>query len=448
MARILLVEDDSNACKVMAIALQGKGHQVVTAGGLEEAETCLHQGCFDIVLTDLRMDGRNAGLEVVQSAVQLQPKAKVLLITAYASAETAVAAMRMGAFDYLTKPVSSEDLEMAIERALSLRPSGPGESEELKDVDPMLVGSSIVMQRLRERLRRIAEREFTVLITGESGTGKELAAKFIHQHSKRARGPFVPVHCGAIPFDLFEAELFGFRKGSFTGATHHRQGLIEAADGGTLFLDEVGEMPPTAQVKLLRVLQDHRVRHIGEDRERAVDVRIIAATNRDLLEETRKGRFREDLFYRLNVIPIRMPPLRERPEDIPELVQHILKRSGSSNVRITDACMRRLSHLPYPGNVRELENMIHRMLAIFPDGVWDEAVLDEACGVEDVFVGVDLDAFQEEKIGLDEWLQQLEIRLIRQALAKSKGNMTEAAKALGISFRSLRYRMRKLGLRK
>lgn len=445
MADILLVEDEANARQVLTLGLEGRGHIVSAAAGPDEARKLLESKGFDIVLTDLRMNGHDAGIDVVRMAVDLCPRAKTLLLTAYASAETAVEAMKLGAFDYLTKPVSAEELGQAIERALASNDESSAEHRSTTK-DEVFVGESMVMQRVRERLLRAAAKDFTVLITGESGTGKELAARFVHKHSSRGSGPFMPVHCGAIPEGLFESELFGHCKGSFTGADTDRSGLIESADGGILFLDEVGEMPLTAQVKLLRVLQDMKVRRVGEEIERKVDVRIVAATNRDLGEAVKQGVFREDLFYRLNVVPIHMPALRQRREDIPALVESLLKHWAGDKARISDSCMQRLSKLPLLGNVRELENLLQRLVALSEGDMLDESLLDDFYpNLENG--SLTLDELQQQGVNLDQALESTERRLLSEALQESKGNATKAAGILGISFRSIRYRLKKLGMK-
>jgi len=449
MADLLLVEDEANARKILTMGLEMQGHQVVACDGSAAAEAALKKQHFDVVLTDLRMDGRDAGIEVIQISQRLQSETPILLLTAYASAETAVAAMKEGAFDYLTKPVSTEELADAVERALASSAddarSEPAAGEELQRNADVLIGETPVMQRVRERLRRGAKSEFTVLITGESGTGKELAARFVHQNSSRSHGPFVPVHCGAIPESLFESELFGYRKGAFTGAETDRIGLIEAADGGTLFLDEVGEMPLTAQVKLLRVLQEKRVRRVGDDHEREVDARIIAATNRDLESAVKRGLFREDLFFRLNVVPVHLPPLRQRREDIPLLARAIIRQWGGGRVRLNDKCLQRLMQLPLMGNVRELENLLQRMLALSDKDDLDVGLLNELYpGTSGGAQQLSLASLQEREQSLDSCMQAIERQLIDEALNESSGSITRAAERLGITFRSLRYRLKKM----
>ncbi len=457
MAEILLVEDEANARKVLSLGLEFQGHQVCGCASPGEADQQLQTRTFDVVLTDLRMEDRDAGLEVIDMVRKQQPHARVLLLTAYASADTAVAAMKQGAFDYLTKPVSSEELASAVERALfdavsdsadarrseTGLESGPDQPFVATAAGDMLMGESEPMQRVRDRLKRSASSDFTVLISGESGTGKELAARMVHAYSSRAKGVFIPVHCGAIPDGLFESELFGHRRGSFTGAEFDRAGLIESANGGTLFLDEVGEMPVSVQVKLLRVLQDKRVRRVGEDREHDVDVRVIAATNRDLEAEVRRGNFREDLFFRLNVVPVHMPPLRQHKEDIPLLARAIVRQYSEGRARLTDECLQKLVSLSFMGNVRELENLLQRMLALSETSDLDIKLLAEV--YSDVHIGseVSLDSMQEQEGDLDVWVAAIEQQLIDEALARTGGNITRAAKELGISFRSLRYRLKK-----
>ncbi|MDQ6959055.1 MAG: sigma-54 dependent transcriptional regulator [Mariprofundaceae bacterium] len=307
----------------------------------------------------------------------------------------------------------------------------------------------MAMRRVRERLLRVARRDFTVLISGESGTGKEVAARFVHAHSSRSRGSFVPVHCGAIPADLFESELFGHVRGAFTGAEHNRGGLMESANGGTLFLDEIGDMPLAIQVKLLRVLQDHWVRRVGAEEERKIDVRVVAASNRDLAAEVERGNFRQDLFYRLNVVPVHMPPLRQRQEDIPLLVDHLLMRwsQGEERLRLAPETMKKLASLPLPGNVRELENLLQRMIALTDDSVLTPSILNELRIEEAPGKELSLRQLQEDGVNLDDALEDVERRLVRQALDESHGNITRGAELLGVSFRSLRYRLRKLGLK-
>ncbi len=459
MANILLVENEWNARQVLSLGLETVGHDVLTCADPYEAEQALKKQSFDVVLTDLRMDGRDAGLDVIRMAANLCPQAQIILLTAYASADTAVEAMREGAFDYLTKPVSSEELSRAVERALGARHEQIKEIakdkpkklchknlEKIKrDTRFEMVGESLLMQRVKDRLSRASKRDFTVLITGESGTGKELAARFVHSHSTRSASSFVAIHCGAIPEGLFESELFGHRKGAFTSADRNRIGLVESAQGGTLFLDEIGDMPLSIQVKLLRVLQERSFRPVGSDDEITADVRIVAATNRDLMEEVKQGRFREDLFYRLNVIPVHLPALRQRREDIPDIVAVLVERSGGG-VNIPDVCMEALKALPLLGNVRELENILQRLMALSDGDELDVTLLDDMSQARDD-AQFSLADMQRANLDLDQVLEGIEKQLLQEALEQTQGNATQAGKLLGISFRSMRYRLKKLGMK-
>ncbi|MDQ7004591.1 MAG: sigma-54 dependent transcriptional regulator [Ghiorsea sp.] len=452
MADILLVEDEANVRDILTLSINSFGHEVIACASPSEAKDHMEAQQFNLIITDLRMEGYDAGLDVLRMAKEKQPQASTLLLTAYASSETAVEAMRQGAFDYITKPVSRTELGEVIERALSsssaeqTHHSTPGIPQTREVEGTQLIGTSLVMNHVRERLQRAARRDFTVLISGESGTGKELAARLLHESSLRQHQPFVPVHCGAIPENLFESELFGYVKGAFTGAEKNKIGLIESANGGTLFLDEIGEMPLHTQVKLLRVLQEMKVRPVGSTNEKAIDIRIVAATNRDLAEEVQQGNFREDLFYRLNVIPVHMPPLRQRREDIPAICQVILKRLGVEHINISPSCMQKISHLPLAGNVRELENTLQRMLALSDDGALDISLLQEYQTTSQSSE-LSLKNMQDKGINLDTQLEEIEKALIKQALNQSHGNATKAAKLLGIGFRSIRYRLEKLGLK-
>jgi len=448
MADLLLVDDEANARLVMSLNLQQRGHVVTECSGAHEALLALDNHAFDVVVTDLRMEQADSGLKVVQKVAQ-NNATRVLLLTAYASAETAVSAMKMGAFDYLTKPVSADDLAAAVERALQdmAAVSKPEVVERVVVDQGLLIGDSLPMQRVRERLLRAAKRDFTVLISGESGTGKELSARFVHEASARAAGPLVVVHCAAIPEGLFESELFGHCKGAFTGAEQHRQGLVEAANGGTLFLDEIGEMPLSAQVKMLRMLQEHKVRRVGEQEERTVDVRVIAATNRDLDDEVKQGRFREDLFYRLNVVPVHLPPLRQRSDDLPLLISKLLaKITGDSEQPAPDALVQRIAKLPMMGNVRELENMLQRLVALSDEGALDLSLLDDVSS-SGMPTDLSLAALKASGVDLDVWMARIERELLQQAMDESEASATKAAKLLGVSFRSMRYRLQKLGLK-
>ena len=378
------------------------------------------------------------GLDIVRYITEHHPQTPVAVITAYGSAENAVAALKAGAFDYLSKPVGLEQLRTLIKSALRL----PGGVEGNDDPLQSLIGDSPSMQQVRAMIEKLARSQAPIYISGESGSGKELAARLIHSRSARAAGTFVPVNCGAIPENLMESEFFGYRKGAFTGADSERDGFFHAAHGGTLFLDEVADLPLAMQVKLLRAIQEKRVRKVGSVAEEPVDVRIICATHRNLRELVDKGAFRQDLYYRLNVIELRMPPLRERMEDIVPLVESVLRRVfGDSPPRLSSGAVKALSLYSFPGNVRELENILERATALCSG---------DAIEVEDLHLGPEEIAGGEEQgrgsETLDDYLNRLERQAILEALQKAEGNRTAAARLLGVTFRSMRYRLERLGI--
>jgi two-component system response regulator PilR (NtrC family) len=437
----------------LAIYLKRAGHKVETVGSTTEARATIRGHAFDVVITDLRMpDG--TGLDVLQESKKLHPDTQVVVVTAYATAETAIAAMKAGAIDYLLKPFKVDEVGLVVERALERRNllrqnlALRAEIQGRYRLDRLL-GKSAAMERLFDIIRKIAPARTSVLLVGESGTGKELAARALHELSARADHAFVAVNCGAIPEALLESELFGHVKGAFTGATAEKEGLFEAAHGGTLFLDEVGELPQPMQVKLLRALQERRVKPVGGVAEREVDVRVVAATNRDLEAEVDRGTFRQDLFYRLNVIQIRMPPLRERREDIPLLVEHFLRKFSAEHARpVTDvepAAMSALTGYNFPGNVRELENLIERAVTLSTsDQITASALPDlKSAGTRG---GRALPELPADGFDLEREVETFERGLILLALERTTGNRTEAARLLGISFRSMRYRLSKLGI--
>jgi len=450
---LLLVDDERSVREFLAIYLGRAGHKVETAACMADARTALRARGFDVVITDLRMpDG--TGLDVLETSKALHPDTEVVVVTAYATAETAIAAMKAGAYDYLLKPFKVDEVGLVVERALERRlllRDNVVLRDEIKGryrLDRML-GKSAAMERLFDLVRKIAPARTSVLVVGESGTGKELAARALHEISPRAERPFVAVNCGAIPEALLESELFGHVKGAFTGATAEKEGLFEAADGGTLFLDEVGELPAAMQVKLLRALQERRVKPVGGVAERDVDVRVVAATNRDLEAEVDRGAFRQDLYYRLNVIQLRMPPVRERREDIPLLAEHFLRKFSAEHARpvteIAPAAMSALTAYSFPGNVRELENIIERAVTLSSDSRVTLDALPDLRGSG----GRGGRAAQElpiEGVNLEREVESFERTLLLRALERTSGNRTEAARLLGISFRSMRYRLSKLGI--
>ncbi len=450
MARILLVDDERSMREMLEIFLRKKGHHVDTVEGVEEAGAALAREAFELLITDLKL-GQRSGLDVLRRAKEVRPDCEVIMITAFATAETAVEAMKLGAFDYLFKPFKTDELLVVIERALEKRAlvhENQSLKRKLKERHEFagMVGKSRAMQELFAMVDKIAPTKVTVLILGESGVGKELVARAIHAKSHRADGPFVVVNCGAIPEGLIESELFGHEKGAFTGATHAKPGLFDAADGGTLFLDEVGELPLPVQVKLLRVLQERTIRSVGGMQDRQVDVRIVAATNRDLEAEVRAGRFREDLYYRLNVIGLTVPPLRDRREDILPLIDHFLDRHAPRpGMRFSREAQRLLLDYELPGNVRELENLVERAVTLADgDEIGPEVFPPEVRGARPTFDESVLEGGElPEGFDLQAWLDGFEKKMLERALEQSKGVKMEAARLLGISFRSFRYRLAK-----
>ncbi len=436
----------------LQILLEGEGHQVETAGDLEEAVLACQTDTPDLVYTDLKLPGAS-GMDLLRYLREQYSETQVIMMTAFGSADTAVEAMRLGAYDYQVKPVKVDEIRVLTAKALeklNLIRDNKQLSAQLRGRFGLsrFVGASAKMAEVVELIERVAPSRTNVLIEGESGTGKELVARSVHEGSSRAQGPFVAINCGAIPETLIEAELFGHVAGAFTGAGRSRRGLFEAAHGGTIFLDEIGELPQQMQVRLLRVVQERTVRRVGDDREKPVDARIVAATNRDLQEQVKLGNFREDLFYRLNVVRIRVPPLRERAEDIPPLTHAFMERfckDLQAEVRgIAHDAMQALTAYPFPGNVRELENYIERAVTL---------ARGETITIEDLPEEVrnaagkpmpDLLAFPDSGIHLEKTLEAIERRFMKQALERTNGVKMRAAQMLGLSFRSFRYRLSKL----
>lgn len=435
LARVLVVDDEPDIRELIDLTLARMGLAAECVGTVAEARRALAETPFQLCLTDMRLpDGE--GLEVVRCITELHAQTPVAVITAFGSAENAVAALKAGAFDYLAKPVGLEQLRALVKAALRL-PEGLAESDPLQS----LIGDSAAMQQVREMIEKLARSQAPIYISGESGSGKELAARLIHTRSARSSSPFVPVNCGAIPENLMESEFFGYRKGAFTGADGDREGFFQAASGGTLFLDEVADLPLLMQVKLLRAIQEKKVRKVGCVTEEPVDVRIICATHRNLRDCVDKGCFRQDLYYRLNVIELRMPPLRERVEDIAPLVESILRRlSGESHPQLAAEALKALELYSFPGNVRELENILERATALSSGGAIEAGDLhlepEEMAG-EAVGRGSET---------LDDYLNRLERQAILEALQKTEGNRTAAARLLGVTFRSMRYRLERLGI--
>ena len=445
---ILIVDDEKNTRQGIAAVLQDD-YEVFCAASAQEAFRMMDAQPFDLVLTDLRMAG-DSGMRVIDRAMELPNKPLCVMMTAYGTVASAVEAMKRGAADFLTKPVNLEQLELVVKRLLKNRQT-ERENKHLKEQNRALherldqtfsfkglIGNSQSLMDVVARVRQVAPTKASVLITGETGTGKELIAQMIHQNSPRARGPFVAVHCGAIPQNLLESELFGHEKGAFTGATERRIGRFEAADGGTLFLDEIGEIAPEVQVKLLRFLETRTLERLGSVKPLKIDVRLVCATHRDLQEMVRTGAFREDLFYRLNVVPILLPPLREHSEDIPALLTHYIKFFAQENnvapPKLAADALERLTHYSWPGNVRKLRNFCENLVVTRPGMQIRAAQLDPK------YLPAQ-DRTDDSPVSLGLSREQNDRRLLKEALIRAKGNRTEAAALMGISRRTLHRKL-------
>ena len=450
---LLIVDDEQSLLDFLRLLFEGEGYEVTTAGSLAEADSLIADDGFDLVLCDILMP-EGSGLDLLRKIKQRDPRASVIMMTAYSSTRSAIEAMRLGAFDYIAKPFEVEELKVVAQRAveaIELADENIYLRRELEDKYQFenIIGRSSRMQAVFALVERVAPTTSTVLIQGESGTGKELIARAIHYTSPRARHRFLSINCGAMPENLLESELFGHERGAFTGAVREKAGLFQEAHEGTIFLDEIGEMSSTMQVKLLRTLQERVVRKVGGTREEAVDVRVIAATNQDLTKRIGAGDFREDLYYRINVIPIELPPLRQRREDIPLLVDFFLKKFadqvGVAPKRISLDAMRHLESYDWPGNVRELENVIERAMALAQGEVINRTDLPARIlyGSSSPGDGVTL---PEGGFDLETYLDDVRRKLMAQALERTNGVQTQAASLLGMSFRSFRYYAKKLGL--
>ncbi len=445
---VLVVDDESDIRELLGMTLARMGVESHSAATKSEALALLAANPYDLCLTDMRLPDGD-GLAVLDYVAKNHPQIPVAVITAHGSAENAVAALKAGAFDYLAKPVSLEQLRALIRSALNLPRNGLSSAKRAESVDapagPVLVGNAPLMQQARRMIDKLARSQAPVHITGESGSGKELAARLIHGNGSRQSAPFVPVNCGAIPENLMESEFFGYRKGAFTGAAADRDGFFQAASTGTLFLDEVADLPLPMQVKLLRAIQEKRVRKVGSTTEENVDVRIISATHRNLGDEVKNGVFRQDLYYRLNVIELRMPSLREMRDDIPTLAALLLRRQcgGGAMPRLSAGAVAALRQYDFPGNVRELENILERALALAND----DEIAEDDLGLSDASHDEDAVAADLSHLSLPEKLENIERQAILSALEKTRYNRTAAAKLLGVSFRALRYRMDRLGIK-
>ncbi|HEY3359317.1 MAG TPA: sigma-54 dependent transcriptional regulator [Polyangia bacterium] len=446
-ARILLADDDASLRRVIEFNLQELGYQVDAVGAGAEALIRLREHEYDLVVTDIKMPDVD-GLTVLDGVKRLQPRAPVILITAFASVEAAVEAMKRGAYDYVTKPFNRDEFKLIVARALrssQLEDENQrlrGELEDQRRPEALIVGDSPAMRATLERVRKVAQSDATVLLTGESGTGKELIARALHFGSPRRTGPFVVVNCGAIPRDLLESELFGHVRGAFTGAVRDKQGKFEQASGGTLFLDEIGELPPELQVKLLRALQEREIERVGEGKPRRIDVRLVAATNRDLEAMIEQGDFREDLYYRINVIPIDLPPLRQRAEDVPVLVRHFLRRfAPDAGIEVAPEAMDALVHAHWRGNVRELMNACERLVTLRRgDRVELSDLPPQLAAMEErppQIINLPADGAS---------LDDLVRGVIVQALERCGWNQAQAARFLRIPRHILLYRMEKYAI--
>ncbi len=457
---VLVVDDEQSLRQLLDLFFRKEGFVVDTASSLAEAEKAIEVHAYDLVLTDLRMAQPDDGLKVLRAAVQKNPWTQVIVLTAYATVETAKEAMKYGAYDYLTKPFDNTELRKIVRASLARKEDDAGRRKALREsvrgtsAFEGIVGRSESMLSVFELIDRVAPTDANVMILGESGTGKELVAAALHARSNRKEFPFVPINCAAIPEALIESELFGHVRGAFTGAVQTKKGLFEDAHRGTLFLDEVGELPPPMQSKLLRVLQDRSLRRVGGNEDINIDFRIVCASKRDLHQEMAGGRFRDDLYFRLNVIQIFVPPLRDRREDIPALAAHFVRKfagkHGKPVERIDGEAMRALLAYDFPGNVRELENLLERGTIMETKNVISIGSLPPNV-TKNVTKGPGADSshqeiFLDEGAFLDTEMDRLEKSYLVKALEKTGGNRTDAAKLLNISFRSLRYRLQKHGI--
>ena len=450
--RILVVDDQESMREFLEIMLTKEGYQVLVATDGEHGCKILDKETFDLVISDIRMKNIN-GIGVLKKAKEVSPGTMVVLISAFATPETAVEAMKEGAYDYIPKPFKVGDLKRVVEDALKSKATPREEDKGSKSLFhyDSLIGESLQMKKVYDLIERVSRTRTNVLISGESGTGKELVAKAIHHLSERRDKPIVVINCAGIPENLIESELFGHRKGAFTGAVADKEGLFDVADGGTVFLDEVGELSPLIQVKLLRVIQERTFTAVGGIDVKTVDVRFISATNKDLEQEVIRNNFREDLYFRLNVIPIAIPPLREREGDLPLLAQHFLEKfslqMGKDIKKISTYAMDILSHYSFPGNVRELENIVERSVALEASNI----ILPESLALSCLRGEDDERKHEKTDLGqsgfqLDNVMGEIERGYLSQALKMANGSRQRAAELLGITLRSLRYRLEKQGI--
>lgn len=451
--RILVVDDELSMREFLSILLEREGYLVETAGSAEEALRQMETSLFDLVLSDVQMPGLG-GIELLSRIKKISPETGVLMITAFSAAEQAVEAMKLGAYDYISKPFKIEEIKQLIKNALEkqgLKRENILLKKDVQERDSFcgMIGKSARMRELFDMIQKVANSQSSVLILGESGTGKELAARSVHSCSPRKSKAFVAVNCGAIPENLIESELFGHKRGAFTGAVSDHPGLFEQAEGGTLFLDEIGELPLLLQTKLLRVLQEREFKRVGCSVTRKADVRVVCASNRDLESQVKENSFREDLFYRINVVQLLMPPLRERIEDIPLLVEHFCRKyqagGQAAPTTVTPGALKALMNYPFPGNIRELENCIERSLILDPLVISESNLPKQMLAGKVVGLSTDIE-IPEEGLQLEPLLEDLEKKYLLKALEKTGGAKKKAGELLGMSFRSFRYRLAKFGL--
>lgn len=448
MPNLLIVDDEKSYLKVLKIVFEAEGYSVRTAGNGKEALDALKESPADVIVSDVKMPDMN-GIELLRESRGLYPDISVILMTAFGTVDTAREAFKLGADDFIQKPFQNDELKLIVKRSLE-RQALLRENRAFRIAQRMsgsirnIIGNSLEMQKLFTMIETVAKEPSTVLITGESGTGKELAARAIHDLSDRSDKPFVPVNCGAIPENLLEAELFGYVKGAFTGAATNQRGLFEAANGGSILLDEIGEMPLAMQVKILRVLQEQKIKPVGSTTEISIDVRVIAATNRDVRKMVDEGTFRQDLYYRLSVIPIHIPALREHREDVPLLVEYFVNKfSGKSGKRvsISTEVMKALEVREWPGNIRELEHTIERAVALTRDG---GEITDELCSDGHArATGEVKPSLPSSGVNLHDYLNGIERKMVEDALTQSGGNQRKAADLLGIAAHALRHLLSK-----
>ncbi|WP_349431825.1 sigma-54 dependent transcriptional regulator [Methylomarinum sp. Ch1-1] len=443
MPTTLVVDDEPDIRELLEITLNRMDIKTICAEDINSARRLLEKNRFDLCLTDMRLPDGD-GLDLLEHIQTLGVQTPCAVITAHGSMDTAVKAMKKGAFDFLSKPIDLTALRQLVSNALQLSTSQQKQRDRrTRDV---LLGESELMRQIRSKIEKVARSQAPVYISGESGSGKELVARLIHRQSPKNENPFIAVNCGAIPHELMESEFFGHKKGSFTGAVSDKPGLFQAADGGTLFLDEVADLPLSLQVKLLRAIQEKKIRPVGEHNEVSVNVRLLSATHKDLAKMVQEGHFRQDLYYRLNVIELNLPPLRARSSDIPQITEFLLTKLAKANEmpqpKISKSALTALRNYYFPGNVRELENILERALALYDGNVIEQDDLNLPVGSDLAIV----DGFNPGKQSLEEYLEDIEKQALTTALEENRWNKTATAKQLGLTFRSLRYRLKKLGL--